>query len=225
LGSRREDVRTRVELRAPGEGLTYGGTVKCRLRYATVLGRASELRCSLTNAVVALTAVERGVDVACALNSCLGPEVARLALALFGRCAQPIAAIHSGHSSPTSPCFGPPFGLRSTAPPHFLFLLVLSLSDFFPSLSTRPAPCATPLHLLPSSSSSTPLLRLRPPSPASSSFCCPSFRQNWLACWLLMPGAQVRIPLSMDIFLPLSKRSASLRRYCSAIKMPAVEFS
>jgi len=53
----------------------------------------------------------------------------------------------------------------------------------------------------------------------------PSFRQNWLACWLLMPGSQVRIPLSTDIFLPLSKRSESLRGYCSVIKMPAVEFS
>jgi len=47
----------------------------------------------------------------------------------------------------------------------------------------------------------------------------PSFRRNWLACWLLMPGSQGRIPLSMDIFLPLSKRSESLRGYCSAIIM------
>jgi len=54
---------------------------------------------------------------------------------------------------------------------------------------------------------------------------CPSFRRNWLARWLLMPGFQVRIPRSTDIFLLLSKRSESLRGYCSAIKMPAVEFS
>jgi len=40
-----------------------------------------------------------------------------------------------------------------------------------------------------------------------------------------MPGFQVRIPLLTDIFLLLSKRSESLRGYCSAIKMPAVEFS
>jgi len=54
---------------------------------------------------------------------------------------------------------------------------------------------------------------------------CPSFRRNWLARWLLMPRFQVRIPLSTDIFLLLLKRSESLRGYCSAIKMPAVEFS
>jgi len=47
----------------------------------------------------------------------------------------------------------------------------------------------------------------------------------WLACWLLVPKFQVRILLSTDIFLPPSKRSESPGGYCSAIKMPAVEFS
>jgi len=30
-----------------------------------------------------------------------------------------------------------------------------------------------------------------------------SFRQNWLACWLLVPKTQVRILLSTDMFLLL----------------------
>jgi len=53
----------------------------------------------------------------------------------------------------------------------------------------------------------------------------PSFLQNWLARWLLVPESQVRILLSTDIFLSLTKRSKSLGRYCSAINMLAVKFS
>jgi len=52
-----------------------------------------------------------------------------------------------------------------------------------------------------------------------------TFRRNWLACWLWEPRSQVRISLSTDIFLLLSKISESRRSYCSAVKMPAVEVS
>jgi len=53
----------------------------------------------------------------------------------------------------------------------------------------------------------------------------PSFRQKWLACWLLVPETQIPILLSTEIVLLLSKMYESRGCSCSPIKTPTLKFS